>query len=299
MDGTSTVTANTTVERRHVRLGRLWHGHHAHDQPGVTFTINSGTLDSDGDMDDPLTLAGDSSQLVVNNTNGLTQWTVTGTVTANASDAGTATIGGTSRMIVAGLMNVDGNTTISAPVTFNGAGLVADIDAGKILDVTSSSTTYADGAIDGVGTFDPGTSNTVTGDFTINADIFDFDGGSWTVQSGAELTFNTSDYEPDAVANAFDSTITLNNGGIFANSSDLSIRMNGTYEHERLRRPAPPNGTATRSTSATTAASSTPTLTSRATAIQTRRRGSLARCCSTPTPTSTSPRAARWSSTVR
>ena len=228
MAGTSTVTANTTVNVATFDWDGFGTGTTHTINAGATFTINSGTLDSDGDMDDPLTLAGNSSQLVVNNTNGLTQWTVTGTVTANASGAGTSTIGGTSRMIVAGLMNVDGNTTISAPVTFNGAGLVANIDAGKILDVTSSSTTYADGTIDGVGTFDPGTSNTVTGDFTINADIFDFDGGSWTVQSGAELTFNTSDYEPDSLTNAFDSTITLNNGGIFANSSDLSIRMNGT-----------------------------------------------------------------------
>jgi len=229
MEGTSTVLSNTTINVATFDWDGLLTGTSHIVNTGVVFTINSATLDSDGDMDDPFTLAGAGSQLIVNNTNGLTQWTVNGTVTGNASGAGTATIGGTSRMIVAGLINVDGNTTISAPVTFNGAGLVADIDAGVILDVSSSSTTYADGTIDGAGTFDPGSSNTVTGDFAINADRFDFDGGSWTVESGATLTFNSAvDYEPDSVTNSFESTITLNNGAIFANSPDPAIVMNGT-----------------------------------------------------------------------
>ena len=229
MEGTSTVLSNTTINVATFDWDGLGAGTSHVVNTGVVFTINSATLDSDGDMDDPFTLAGAGSQLIVNNTNGLTEWTVNGTVTGNASGAGTATIGGTSRMIVAGLINVDGNTTISAPVTFNGAGLVADIDTGVILDVSSSSTTYADGTIDGAGMFDPGISNTVTGDFAINADRFDFDGGSWTVESGATLTFNSAvDYEPDSVTNSFESTITLNNGAIFANSPDPAIVMNGT-----------------------------------------------------------------------
>ena len=229
MEGTSTVLSNTTINVATFDWDGLGTGTSHVVNTGVVFTINSATLDSDGDMDDPFTLAGAGSQLIVNNANGLAEWTVNGTVTGNASGAGTATIGGTSRMIVAGLINVDGNTTISAPVTFNGAALVADIDAGMILDVSSSSTTYADGTIDGAGTFDPGVSNTVTGDFAINADRFDFDGGSWTVESDATLTFNSAvDYEPDSVTNSFESTITLNNGAIFANSPDPAIVMNGT-----------------------------------------------------------------------
>ena len=229
MEGTSTVSTNTTINVATFDWDGLGTGTSHVVNTGAVLTINSGTLDSDGDMDDPFTLAGAGSQLVVNNTNGLTQWTVNGTVTANASGVGTSTIGGTSRMIVAGLINVDGSTTISAPVTFNGAGLVADVDAGKVLDVSSSSTTYANGTIDGAGTFDPGISNTVTGDFTINADSFDFDGGTWTIESGAELTFNSpTDYEPDSATNSFESTITLNNGAIFANAADPAIVMNGT-----------------------------------------------------------------------
>ncbi len=229
MEGTSTVLANTTVNVATFDWDGLGTGTGHTINSGVTFTINSITLDSDGDMDDPLILAGNLSQLVVNNANGLTQWTMNGVVTGNASTAGTATIGGTSRMIVANVINVDGNTTINAPVTLNRAGLVADIDAGMTLDVTSSATTYVSGTIDGAGTFDPGTSNTVTGDFAINADRFDFDGGTWTVESGATLTFNAAvDYEPDSVTNSFESTIVLNNGAIFANVADPAVVMNGT-----------------------------------------------------------------------
>lgn len=228
MEGTSTVSASTTVNVATFDWDGLGTGTSHTISAGAIFTINSGALDSDGDMDDPFTLAGAGSQLFVNNSSGLTQWTVNGTVTANASGAGTSTIGGTSRMIVAGLMNVDGNTTISAPVTFNRAGIVADIDAGKVLDVTSSLTTYADGTIDGAGTFDPGISNFVTGDFAVNSDNFDFDGGTWTIENGARLVFNVVDYEPDSATNSLETTLTLNNGRILANAGDPEFVMNGT-----------------------------------------------------------------------
>jgi hypothetical protein len=229
MDSTSTVLSNSTVNVATFDWDGLAAGSVHTINAGATFTINSAAFDTDGDMDDPLVLAGDLSQLVVNNTNGITQWTMNGVTTANSSGAGTATIGGTSRMIVTNTINVDGNTNISAPVTFNGLGIVADIDSGKVLDVTSSSTMYADGTIDGAGTFDPGVSNIVTGDFAINSDRFDFDGGTWTVESGATLTFNSAiDYEPDSVTNSFESTITLNNGAILANVADPAVVMNGT-----------------------------------------------------------------------
>ncbi|QDT73524.1 beta strand repeat-containing protein [Lacipirellula limnantheis] len=229
MISSSTVTASTTIDVATFDWDGLGTATTHTINAGATFTINSAVMDNDGDMDDPLLLAGNLSQLVVNNTNGLNQWTMTGVTTGNASAVGTATIGGTSRMIVANVINVNGNTTISAPVTFNRAGLVADIDAGMTLDVTSSATTYVSGTIDGAGTFDPGISNIVTGDFTINADRFDFDGGTWTVQSGATLTFNSpTDYEPDSVTNSFESTITLNNGAIFASVADPTVVMNGT-----------------------------------------------------------------------
>lgn len=229
MEGTSTVLSNTTIGVATFDWDGLGTGTTHTINSGVVFTINSAAMDTDGDMDDPLVLAGNGTNLVVNDANGLTQWTMNGVMTGNASGVGIASISGTSRMILANVINVDGNTDINALVTFNRAGLVADIDAGKILDVNSSGTAYAAGTIDGAGTFDPGVSNTVTGDFTINSDLFDFDGGSWIVESGSTLTFNSAvDYEPDSVTNSFESTITLNNGGIFANVADASLVMNGT-----------------------------------------------------------------------
>ena len=56
---------------------------------GATLTINSPVFDSDGDLDDPLTLAANGSQLIVN---GPAQWTAVAAISANPSGAGTATI---------------------------------------------------------------------------------------------------------------------------------------------------------------------------------------------------------------
>jgi hypothetical protein len=228
MEGTSTVLANSTVNVATFDWDGLGSGTSHTINSGVTFTINSTTFDSDGDMDDPINLSGSGSTLIVN---GVSQWTMNQAINANNAGAGTAVIGGTARMIMSGatgVINVNGDTTISAPVTFDGTSLVADIDSLMTLDITSGATTYAGGTIDGAGTFDPGLSNTVTGDFAINPDVFDFDGGSWTVASGATLTFNVQDYEPDSLTNSFENTINLNNGAMFANSADPAIVMNGT-----------------------------------------------------------------------
>jgi hypothetical protein len=53
------------------------------------------------------------------------------------------------------------------------------------------------------------------------------DAGNWTIESGAELTFNVIDYDPDSVTNVFDTTITLNNGAMFVNSADPEFVMDG------------------------------------------------------------------------
>jgi hypothetical protein len=226
MEGTSTVTANTTIGVATFDWDGLGTGTGHTINTGVTFTINSPTLDSDGDMDDPINLAGNGSQLVVN---GPVQWTATAAINANNAAAGTATIGGTSRMILSGVnadLNVNGNTNIVAPLTL-GASSQIDIDAGMTLDADGA-TTYAGVVIDGLGTFDPGTTNTVTADSTINPDVFDFDAGSWVIETGARLTFNVIDYDTTAT-NAFDATITLNNGEILANSADPEFVMQGEF----------------------------------------------------------------------
>ena len=111
MEGTSTISANTTVNVATFDWDGLGSGTTQTINDGVVFTINSPTFDSDGDMDDPINLGGNGAPLVVN---GPTQWAMNRTLTANTAVAGTATISGTSRMILitaTGIMNVDGNTT--------------------------------------------------------------------------------------------------------------------------------------------------------------------------------------------
>lgn len=227
LDGTSTVTANTVMGSGIFDWDGLGTGTHHTINSGVSFIINSDALDTDGDMDDPINLAGSGSQLIVNNTQGLTQWTATAAVNANNAGVGTATIGGTSRMILSGSaadLNVNGNTTISAPLSFDPLS-GAIIDAGFTLDATNV-VTYANAAIAGAGTYSPGSSNTVTADSSITAEIFDFDGGNWTIESGAELTVNVDDYDTTAT-NAFNSTITLNSGRINVNTADAEFVMDG------------------------------------------------------------------------
>ena len=61
-------------------------------------------------------------------------------INANNAGVGTATIGGTSRLILTGAnadLNVNGNTNITAPLTF-GASSAASIDAGFTLNATNT-----------------------------------------------------------------------------------------------------------------------------------------------------------------
>jgi hypothetical protein len=222
MEGTSTVTANTTIGVATFDWDGLGTGTNHTINDGVVFTINSTTLDSDGDMDDPINLGGNGTQLIVN---GPTQWTATAAVNANNAGAGTATIGGTSRMILAGAnadLNVNGNTVINAPLTLGASSLVV-IDGGFTLDANGA-TTYSGVVIEGTGAYLPGPTNTVTAFSTIAPDIFDFDAGSWVVEPGATLTVNVTDYDT-TVTNAFDSTITLNDGAVNVTTSDAEFVM--------------------------------------------------------------------------
>ena len=225
MEGTSTVTVNTTVNVATFDWDGAGSGTTQTISAGATLTINSPTFDSDGDMDDPISLGGSGSQLIVN---GPTQWTMNQAINANNAGVGTATIGGTSRLILTGAnadLNVNGNTQIAAPVTFD-AGSTTSIDAGFFLD-GDAATTYSGGTITGLGTYFPGVTNTVTANSSITVSTFDFDAGTWTVDPGATLTVNVTDYDT-TVTNAFDATITLNNGDVSVFTSDAEFVMDGT-----------------------------------------------------------------------
>jgi fibronectin-binding autotransporter adhesin len=224
MEGTSTVTANTTIGVATFDWDGLGTGTGHTINDGVTFTINSTTIDTDGDMDDPINLGGNGTQLIVN---GASPWTATAAINANNAGAGTATIGGSRRLILLGAnadLNVNGNTNIISPLTF-GASSAASIDAGFTLDATNT-VTYDGGSISGLGTYSPGTSNLVTANTSITSSIFDFDNGSWTVDPGETLTVNVTDYDTTAT-NAFDGTITLNDGEISVTTGDAEFVMDG------------------------------------------------------------------------
>jgi autotransporter-associated beta strand protein len=188
MATTSTVSANTTISVNTFD----WDGNVAGSlhtiNSGVIFTINSPNLDTDGDMDDPFTLAGSGAQLIVN---GPAQWTANGTITANAAGSGTATIGGLSRMVLAGTLNVDGHTTISGPITF-ASGSTTAIDATMILgllggDLSVNANAIAGGTINGPGVLNAASGRALRGFGHINANI-DFDGTANLRASGGMLT---------------------------------------------------------------------------------------------------------------
>lgn len=225
METTSTVTANTTVSVANFHWDGLGSGNSHTINSGVTFTINSPVFDGDGNMDDSIILAGSGSVL---NVNGPTEWTMIAAINANNAGVGTATIGGTSRLILSGAnadLNVNGNTNINAPLTL-GSGSLVVIDAGFSLDANGA-TTYSGGVIDGAGTYVPAATNTVTAFSQIAPDIFHFDAGNWVVEHGATLVVNTTDYD-SAATNSFDGTVTINEGEVEFTSSDAFFVMDGT-----------------------------------------------------------------------
>jgi hypothetical protein len=177
MANTSTVTANTTIGVTTFDWDGTSAGTLHTINAGVVFTINSTTFDNDGDMDDPLSLAGNGGQLIVN---GVTNWTMAAALTTNPAAVGTATIGGTARMTLAGAgatWTVTGNTTANAPITFGSS--ATTIAAARILrlaggDNNLNTHVLAGGTIGGAGTLAANDARELRGFGNIGASI-DFD----------------------------------------------------------------------------------------------------------------------------
>jgi hypothetical protein len=228
LGSTSTVTANTTISTTSFDWDGLDAGNTQTINNGVVLTINSTTWDADDptpDVDDNIHLGGNGAQIVVNSIAG---WTMARTLNANTAGAGTATIGGASPLALAGplaVLNVDGNTNITAPVTF-GAGSVASIDVGRTLSLGVNAA-YDGGTIGGAGTSLPASANAVTANSSISAANFDFDAGSWNISSNALLNVNVTDYDTDAATNAFNGVINLNDGDINILTGDAEFVMDG------------------------------------------------------------------------
>ncbi|MEZ6190611.1 MAG: PEP-CTERM sorting domain-containing protein [Phycisphaerales bacterium] len=194
-EGGSTTNADTTVNVATFD----WDGSTITDthsiNAGVTLTINSPNFGTADPMDDNISLLGAGSQLIVN---GPAVWNMRGTINANTSGLGTATIGGTSRMVLGGgicVLNIDGNTIASAPVTF-AVGSTTAIDNARTLRLTGGNTTnntntLTGGTINGLGTLAADTGKALTGFGTIGANI-DFDGASNLFAQNGTLTINGS-----------------------------------------------------------------------------------------------------------
>jgi hypothetical protein len=228
LNSTSTITGNAVINTTSFDWDGLGGGTTHTINNGVVFTVNSTIWDAEdsGDVDDNINLGGNGAQIIVNN---VANWTMARTLNANTALAGTATIGGTSRVTFAGassILNVDGDTDINAPITF-GSLSITSIDAGMALDLGASAN-YEGGAISGAGIFVPATQNLVTQSTTISAATFDFDAGNWQVTNNALLTVVVTDYDAFVAPNAFDLTLQLNNGDISITTGDAEFVMDGT-----------------------------------------------------------------------
>lgn len=228
LNSTSTIAGNAVINTTSFDWDGLSAGNTHAINDGVVFTINSTVWDADDatpGVDDNINLGGSGAQIVVS---GVAEWTMARTLTANTAAAGTATIGGTALLNVEGalaVLNVDGNTNITAPVSF-GAGSTTSIDAGMELDLGASAG-FDGGTIGGLGTFQPATANVVSANSMINVTNFDFDAGNWVIQNNALLTVNVTDYDALIAPNAFDASITLNNGDISVTTGDAEFVMDG------------------------------------------------------------------------
>lgn len=226
LNDASTVTSNTTINTEQFDWDGVTTGQTHTINAGATFQINSPLFDvSDGDMDDRIAMLGHGSQLLVN---GPTEWHMFGTLDVNMAGTGNALIGGASRMILHSTMNVDGNTTINAPVTF-GVPSAVRIDATKALTVNGE-TAYSGALLTGAGRYNPPTLNTVTGNTTISTADFQFERGNWTVESGALLAVNVQNYDFPAIGDSpgFESSITLNGSSVEVETGEPVFEFRGT-----------------------------------------------------------------------
>ncbi len=195
LNSTSSVTANTTINTTSFDWDGIGSGTLHTINDGVTFTINSTIWDPDdaGDVDDPINLGGSGAQIIVNN---VPSWTMTRTLTANTAGAGTATLGGSSRLIFSGalaIVSVNGNTTANAPLTF-GASSNANIAAARTLrlnggNLLATVNQMEGGAINGPGTLAANAGRTLRGFGTIGATV-DFDGTASILAENGTLTIS-------------------------------------------------------------------------------------------------------------
>jgi hypothetical protein len=224
VEGSSQVTANTTVAVRIFDWDWNALGDNHRINSGVTFTIDSPLFNDS--MDDAVTLMGTNSRLVVN---GPAEWEMNGPLHSNPAAAGTATVGGTSRVIFGGAINANsGTTAISAPVTF-GTTSATTVAADAMINATNS-LRFLGGTFTGGGTLRVGSSSTVDANTTIAVNTFDWDGtgiGSLqAISDGVTFTINSPNFDDDG---DMDDPLTIGgNGAALIFSGPASWEMKGT-----------------------------------------------------------------------
>ncbi len=226
--GASTVVADTTIDTAVFDMdgGGVGSAHTIND--GVTLTIVNGMFEESGtnSMNDPFTLVGNGSTIIVD---GSSEWIQdTNTITANSSGTGSVAISGASRFVLRSTLNVDGNTAINAPFTLDGG--TVDIDAGFELDTNSAAgnTILDGGTITGMGTWDQNDSITVSASTTVSVDNMDYDGGIWTIDAGATLTIAVQDPDFNDGGNVLSTTTTLNSGSMNLTTADVTTTFDSS-----------------------------------------------------------------------
>jgi autotransporter-associated beta strand protein len=224
IEGNSTFAADTLINNSRFDWDGVFSTASHTINDGVTLTITAGSMDA---MREPVTIGGAGATLNVNVPG---SWSMIAPLNTNPANTGTAVIGGSSRMMLSGAgadFNVNGDTTVETPVTF-GAGSTTTVAAGAELLVAGDAT-YGGGIITGPGSYTPPAVNVVNSNTTIQVANFDFDGGTWAVNSAATLTVDVVDYDLDVGANYFrEKTISLNGGSILVNTGESEFVFDGT-----------------------------------------------------------------------
>ena len=207
--------------------------------PGVTLTINADTVDVTNDQHNG-TININSGTLAVDVADD--EWELAGTLNMTDTGTGHPTLNGDDlRVVDDGSINIAGWADFNANVileegstsgsgtdiTFVGNGGILlvkqpaklTLDGGDILDdidrTVGTSTVWIQGTLE------------VTGESTINVEIFDFDYGRTEIKPDGVLTI-ASDYIETGTIQQYDNTLTLNSGTLIMNmTSDTSWIMDG------------------------------------------------------------------------
>ncbi|MEK7950999.1 beta strand repeat-containing protein [Luteolibacter soli] len=231
--GTSTVTANTTVDMSTFDWDGSGTGTLHTINDGVVFTISTSTFDDDGDMDDPINIGGIGGTLAVNK---VPSWTMTRTLTTNTAVSGITSLNGSSRLIMSGasaILSANGQTSVNAPLTF-GASSTTNIAAAGFVrlnggDNVANLNRIEGGVINGPGPLVAINTRVLDGFGTINAPV--------TFQNSTSLRANDGTLTVNGAINEANTIGTSDNDGILnvVNAWNTNVAANVTLKGGTLQ----------------------------------------------------------------